>query len=237
MPDGSGNAAPMQLVLDPGRVGRALLIVACLLTALHVLAMLCWYLDLIPIDEWLYYSFFDLDEEEGFGTWFSSLNLLWASLLTLLLARSAAARGHGRWWLLLGWGFLLLSLDEVVGFHEMVNTVVTFTHWTTFGAILVAVVGMAYLPFLWSLPPRTRWLLVLAGALFVAGSVGVERATVYHEHNDLLDTLGYHLTTAVEEFLEMAGVILYLYAVLDHIRITTGEVPVLSVSALVRNTD
>jgi hypothetical protein len=203
------------------RAGFFLLLIAVGLTAAHVASVVVWYRDLLPIDEWLYISFFDLDEEESIGTWYSALILFAAGQLALLQARyiHRHAGGWHAWWLLLAIGFHLLSLDEVAGFHEFVNTVVEDTHWTTFGAIIALVVATAYLPFLWALPARTRWLFVLSGAIYLGGAVGVEWATLWYEENDQLNTLAYNLWNAVEEFMEMAGVILFIYSLLDHIAV------------------
>ena len=208
-----------EIGISPAKAGLFLLGIAAFLTLAHIIAMVSWYRDLLPIDDWLYIAFFDLDEEESFGTWFSALILFAAGQLALLQARYTRGEPQGwhLWWLLLAIGFHILSLDEVAGFHEFVNTVVEDTHWTTFGAILVLVVGAAYLPFLWALPSRTRWLFVLSGAIYVGGAVGVEWATIWHQENDLLDTLGYNLWNALEEGMEMAGVILFIYALLGHI--------------------
>ena len=186
------------------------------LTLMHIISIVIWYEDLLPIDDWLYISFFDLDEEESLGTWFSSLILLLAGVVSFTHARLCAATGESwRWcWGLLGAGFCLLSLDEIAGFHEFVNTMVEDTHWTSFAAVLVAALGLAFLPFLFSLPANVRWPLMLAGLLYVGGAVGVERATVWHEDNNMLDTLAYNLWTALEEFMEMSGIILYLFVVL-----------------------
>ncbi len=223
------NGSPgvrLRTTLQPARTAQWLLAIAVVLTALHVLAMLSWYLDWLPVDEWLYYSFFDLDEEESFGTWFSSLLLLAASLISFVAANSDAHRR--RWWAFLGCGFIVLSIDEIAGFHEFVNTMVEATHWTTFGIGLVLLVGLAYLPFLLGLPARTRNLLLVAGALYVGGAVGVERATIWHETNDMLDTLEYNLTTALEEFLEMGGIVLYVYTLLDALGPSAGRTVALS---------
>ena len=201
------------------KAGAFLFGIAAILTVAHIIAVVVWYRDLLPIDDWLYISFFDLDEEESIGTWFSALILFAAGQLALLQARYVRrdSQGWHGWWLLLAIGFHLLSLDEVAAFHEFVNTVVEDTHWTTFGAVIVVVVGAAYLPFLWSLPARTRWLFIVSGAIYVGGAVGVEWATIWYEDNDQLDTLAYNLWNAVEEFMEMAGVILFIYTLLGHI--------------------
>ena len=87
----------------------------------------------------------------------------------------------------------------------------------TAACVIVLVVATAYLPFLRALPVRTRWLFILSGAIYVGGAVGVEWATIWYEDNDQLDTLAYNLWNAVEEFMEMAGVILFIYTLLRHI--------------------
>jgi hypothetical protein len=162
---------------------------------------------------------FNLDQEQGFGTWFSTMILIFASLLTLFQARnfsSTSGRMHIYWWLL-GIGFILLSLDEVVGLHETVNTVIQNSRWTTFGAILVLSMGVFFLPLLLILPTRTRLLFLMAGVVDTGGAVGIEWSTWRHEDNNQLDTLAYNLWTALEEFMEMTGIILYIYALLAHI--------------------
>jgi hypothetical protein len=199
--------------------GLFLLAIAVALTTAHIVAMVIWYRDLLPTNEWLYFSFFDLDEEESIGTWYSALILFAAGRLALLQSRYARSGSQGWyfWWLLMAIGFHLLSLDEVAGFHEFVNTMVEDTHWTTYGAAIALVVAVAYLPFLWALPARTRWLFIISGIIYIGGAVGVERGTIWYEENDLLNTLAYNLWNALEEFMEMAGVILFIYALLGHI--------------------
>jgi hypothetical protein len=199
--------------------GLYLLAIAVALTIAHIVAMVIWYRDLLPTNEWLYFSFFDLDEEESIGTWYSALILFAAGRLALLQSRYARSGSQGWyfWWLLMAIGFHLLSLDEVAGFHEFVNTMVEDTHWTTYGAAIALVVAVAYLPFLWSLPARTRWLFIISGSIYIGGAVGVEAATIWYEDNDQLNTLAYNLWNALEESMEMGGVILFIYALLGHI--------------------
>jgi hypothetical protein len=117
-------------------------------------------------------------------------------------------------WFVLAIGFHLLSIDEVVGMHEYVNTVSEDIRWTTFAAVIVALLGLAYLPFLSALPSRIRLLFIVAAVVYVGGAVGVERATDWYDAHDLLDTLAYNLWTAVEETMEMTGAIVFIYALL-----------------------
>ena len=227
MSDIDSEEKEITIPLRPSVVGGYLLAIASGLTVLHVVAMLSWYLDLFPIDDWLYISFFDLDEEESIGTWFSALLLFLASALSALQAMKTSRSGQGGTvgWYLLAIGFCLLSLDEVAGFHEFVNTMSVDTHWTTYGLVLVAATGLAFIPFLRSLPPRTRLLFIVSGAIYIGGAVIIERATIWYEVNDELDTLPYNLSTALEEFMEMAGVTLYVYALLSHMAHRLGGRP------------
>ena len=191
------------------------------LVVAHLLAMQVIFNESLGLKEQLeieywHLSIFDLDEEESFGTWFSAVILLYAGRLLLRRARSARKEADPwyRWWLVLAVGFHFLSIDEVVGMHEYVNTVVENTRWTTFGAAIVAVLGLAYFPFLRALPSRIRVLFIVAAVIYVGGAVGVERATDWYDVHNLLDTLAYNLWTAVEETMEMAGVIVFIYALL-----------------------
>lgn len=194
--------------------------VAAALLFMHVLTVQILFngslglVDRLNIDYWQL-SVFDLDQEAGFGTWFSAGMLLFAGLLLLHQAKALRLQGSREdlWWHILGVGFCVLSMDEVVGIHEWVNTLLEKTAWTVFGFWIFVLVGLAYLPFLWRHRGRLTLLFLLAGAVYGGGAVGVEHAT-----DGQVDTLHYNMWTTLEEGLEMSGVIIFIYAVLDHLR-------------------
>lgn len=203
------------------RVTIALVVVAAVLVVLHVVMWTVFFKTSVLDQQGHWISLLDLDTEASLGTWFSCSLLLLAGILTLVQAdgRRGSGRGWVRGWRFLGIILIAASLDEVAGFHESLNTDPYFMslvgHWTVAGAVLAAVLAIAFVPFLWSLPLRTRTLFLAAGAVYVAGAVGVEFATIGYERAGQLMTLPYNLWNAPEEGLEMAGVILYLYALLD----------------------
>jgi hypothetical protein len=198
------------------RLALRLAAIASALGALHVAVMLVNY-EIAEIP-WEVRQLFDLDEEQSFGTWFSVVILLLAACILLLHAREARKKGDSwhPWWRALGLGFMLLSMDELVGIHESFNTV-SALNWTIPGAFLAVATAAAFLPFLRHLPRRTAALFVCAGGIYLAGAIGIEAATLPMEALDRLDTLAYNLTTALEELLEMSGAILFIYALLEHI--------------------
>jgi hypothetical protein len=209
---------PTSYWLRPGRVAFALSVVAGVLLLVHVASMQLIFNDNLGVRdstglEYWHLSIFDLDEEESFGTWFSSLVLLSAGALLLVQARALRDRADRwfAWWLVLAIGFVTLSVDEVVGMHELMNSLMEDTPWTVVGFAIFAVVGVSYLPFLWRYRWRTAGLFFLAGAVYGGGAVGVE-----HWTGADVNSLHYNMWTTLEEGMEMAGVIIFVYALLDH---------------------
>src|SRR5690606_14835132 len=89
--------------------------------------------------------------------------------------------------------------------------------WAIPGAVVAAGVGGIYLGFLFALPRRTAVMFVLGGAIYLGGAVGIELLTEPFLENDALDTLPYNIWTAVEEGMEMGGVLIFLDALLGHV--------------------
>jgi hypothetical protein len=188
---------------------RMLALLAASLLIIHILLTTVHYtLSELP---WLVRSLFDVDEEESVPTWLSSVLLLLTSLALSFIYRVKRDQGdtYQVAWLGLAIGFVAMSVDEIAGFHEAINSVTEFS-WAILGLIVAAVVFAAYVRFLASLPASTAVGFIVAGAVYVGGAVGVELATEPYLYNDELDTLGYNLWTAVEEAMEMGGVLYFL---------------------------
>ncbi len=183
--------------------------IVCGLLAVHIVLQVWHYQwDELP---WLLRQFFDVDEEDSLPTWYSA-----TALLLLISRRKRIDRDPWvRYWYGLTLAFAALSMDEIAGLHETLNSLIDFS-WTIPGGILAALFDLAYLRFLLHLPSRTRWLFILSGIIFVTGAVVVERSTDWYDDEDLLNTLPYNLWNALEEGLEMGGVVLFIYALLGY---------------------
>jgi hypothetical protein len=169
-----------------------------------------------------------LDQECNVPSWYSASLLLGCAVLLAIIAAAHRQQRDGNpgRWLILSLIFLLLSLDETAQLHELSITPLRqgfhatgffYYPWIILGGIAVTLFVVSYLSFLARLPQRTRRLFILAGALFVGGALGVEaisgeQASLHGEHNAT-----YHAITTVEESLEMAGVVVFIYALLDYI--------------------
>jgi hypothetical protein len=215
-------AARYDATLSVHALPRALLAVALVLLACHAGLMIHHYrVEELP---WLLRQLFDLDDENNLPTWYSSFLLLLASALLWLCGRRKRADGDPRFrpWAVLAAGFLLMAIDEVAGIHETINAMIEMT-WALPAAILALLIGLAFIPFLLHLPRRTAVLFALAGGMFLAGAVAIEIVGYSLAIRSRKNTLGYELATLAEEGLEMLGVILFVYALLDYMREPEGR--------------
>lgn len=176
---------------------------------------------------------FDLDMEHNIPTWFASTALLAAAMLLGVVAngRWRARAADRRHWAGLAILFTLLSLDEAVQLHEILR--LPMLKWFDLRGIFLfswvipvffAVVGFAavYLRFWLRLPPRTRALFFVSAALYVGGALGLELAGGAMAESHGFESLRYSAVMIVEEVMEMIGVALFVYALLDHVRGEAG---------------
>ena len=169
---------------------------------------------------------FDLGHEPSLPGWYSSIALLACSALLAVIARHAL-RARSRdvaAWAGLAVVFLLLAMDEALMFHEMLsNTLqawlnssgVLYFAWVLPGATFVLLVAALCARFLVRLERRTRLLFIISGVVFVSGAIGMELAAGVVVESWGVESLAHTAIQTCEESLEMFGVVMFLYALLD----------------------
>jgi hypothetical protein len=171
---------------------------------------------------------FDVDHEKSFYTWLSSTLLFAAAVLLVWTAREEQRVGGGLhvYWRLLATVFVLLSADEHVGVHERASEWLSIhlpTHgafyygWVMLAVPLCLAGGVVSLRALKILERPIRTRLFLAAAVFVLGAIGVEMLSAAFAEVHGQANLSYHLLANLEEGLEGAGVLLFLFG-LDRYR-------------------
>jgi hypothetical protein len=228
---------PVHTEWDPAGVAIRLSICAGVLVLLNMLCHVIWHEDALNLTKYEYVKMLDLDEEAGLGTWFAAMILMFAARLLFVIARDWRAGGDRIhvWWYVLAIGFAYLSLDEVAGFHEFVNAYNENIFkgaehqdrwWTWYYRWVVLGVGLGFIPFFVRLRPlpgearlrlpiRTTVLVLLAGAVYLGGVMGIEDLCPKDNPSGLIYNFAW---ISLEEGMEMAGVILFLYALLDYMR-------------------
>ena len=217
----------MELRVDARKLALSLMVFAILLVVAHITGAILSY---VFHHEQVFglIDTFDMNVENNVPTFFSTFNLVaCATLLSIIAIQSSIAR-NARYWKWLAIIFLFLAVDEDASLHELLiepvrdNLHVTgalYFAWVIPYGLALLVVGLLYFRFVWSLPVRTRRLFLAAGSLYLAGAMGFESvgAWYYSQHGEIED-LSYALLVAAEEFLEMSGVILFIYALLGFLR-------------------
>lgn len=210
---------------DAARVLIALLCFELVLVGAYVLVHIIGGADASwgPARPW-----FNLDRELSIPTWFSSMQLLATSVLLLLASRTNQREQHLPSWLLLlgSAGFAFLSVDEGAAIHERLTGIVENMelNWLIFkgghGAWIpiysaiafgILLVTARHLYRIWN-HFRREMLIALGGAaFFVLGGVGFEILSyLFIRTEEITNT--YRMEVALEEFFEMSGVSIILYA-------------------------
>ncbi|MBT6441924.1 MAG: hypothetical protein HOK61_05820 [Alphaproteobacteria bacterium] len=181
---------------------------------------------------------FDLGSEGNLPSWFSSSMLLLNAVLAALIAGVALRRQapFGARWAVIAFLMLYISADETIGIHEEINARLRFFEnvsgiffyaWVVPAGFVVLALTIWYWPLVRSLPAPARQLTWAAAGSYVGGALIVELGlgqwtSVYGYGN-----IGWGLINGLQEIGEMAGLGLYLMALLHLI---AGPSPVLRVS-------
>ncbi len=174
---------------------------------------------------------FNLDLEANIPSFFSALLILVAaSLLFLISIHTSRCKMK---WKLLGFTFFFLCLDEAVQIHEESiyfinkyllyglngsNDLNEFLYYAWVIPYVALFIGIAfyYFKFVFNLPLRTRNLFILSAFIYVSGALGCELIGGHifklYSKNGL-----WWFCTTLEETLEMLGMSVFIYALLDYI--------------------
>lgn len=194
---------------------------------------------------WGFSRLLDVNNENSLPAWYSSATLLLCATLLWLISsvKRQQSDKYAKHWQGLSVIFLLLALDEAASLHEILipfgwawNTRGFFKFiWVVPGMIFVLSVVLVYWKFLIALPAKTRYLFVIAGAIYVSGAIGWEmiggQYFQYAIDNPIDLTSGWGgmtlaLMLAMEEFLEMLGILVFIYALLSYIDANFREIQI-----------
>jgi hypothetical protein len=211
------RACRIQLQLAP--IESLLAKLVLVLTAGSFAAQLLKWRDRLPGVR----RFLDSDVKTNLPSSFKVLTLLASTILVAGTARVARQRGErfARQWALLAAIIGFLTFDEMNFFHQSLNDslakvadgsgVLSFK-WQLVYLPLAVLATLCLRRFLVALPPATRTRFVLAGLLFGGGSGVLEFMKGSQLGATGGSTLGFYLTAALSDTLEMVGLSLLVSA-------------------------
>lgn len=197
-----------------------------LLVGFELLLIGAYFLDmLLGSPFWLIQRLVDIDGEASFASWFSSIQLFLIGLMFFLWGWTRPpGPGPDRWFVMLGAvAFFFLSADEALFIHEsLTRALIKYDMlyrfkgdhgmWIPFyiGVLVLLVVLCQGQIRLFYKHHQHPFLLIASGAaLFLLGAVGLEIAAYEFIPKDSPVLLA---EVAAEEFLEMIGASIILYA-------------------------
>lgn len=169
---------------------------------------------------------FHVDYEPSVPAVFTVL-LLMANAIVFAIIATATRRRGGRslGWFGLALLFVYLAFDEGAELHDLATKPLRtafdfggFFHfaWVLPALIIVALIGLLYVRFIFALPPQTRRWLIISGAMYVGGALGVEMIGGAYLDAIVVRNFTYELIVTVEETLEMLAIALLLRTLLIH---------------------
>lgn len=220
-------AQPVRVSLSIRSLERALVILLMISVGLAIVA---WALDHLG-DEPRITGFvyqFGYEYEENIQTAYAGLLLLGCSVALFFLSRQARADGARfvRRWFVLGLIFLYIAIDEVAVIHELINGIwlegykvsgFFFFMWIYPAAALLMIFAIAYWRFFFALPAGIRGRVAAAGLIFVGGALGTEIPLGFWAAAHGYENWIYGAIQTAQESLELAGVSLFLAALLRHL--------------------
>ena len=172
---------------------------------------------------------FDLDAEWNVPTLFSSF-LAFSCAFTLFFVAALKKRNEDFFflhWTILSLAFLYISIDEILVLHEQIivplrNLLnlsgVFYFSWVVPAGIILILMFIFFLPFLIKLSKRYKIIFILSGIVYISGGLGFELIGGYYAEKESTSNIIYSILNNIEETMEICGMIIFLYGLLDYIK-------------------
>ena len=233
--------------LRPGHMTKSLAVIVAILGLANIPVTMMeqrWKIASWTVSD--FFRCFTLDSENSLPAWFSTWLLLYCALLIGIVARTARVEGDRWWryWAALGVLFVGLSIDEMVGFHEMLilplrNRFGTggllWFAWVIPGAAFVLTVGLIFGRFVFQQNRRVRNGIILSGFIYVGGAIGCEMPGGLLMERYGETSVAYTAMATIEECLEMIGLIVFSHTLLTLLTARVGEIRVTTSAHTVDN--
>ena len=216
----------IEIAVSPRTIAKYLTIGVIFFTLIGTGIQICKYVFDYK-DEWM--KLFNLDRELNFPTWYSALMLAACAMLLKLIATGKQQQGdrYTKDWQLLSLIFIWLAIDEVVSLHEIfiipelseALNLPWFLHsaWVIPGVCFVIWFARRYSKFVRHLPRKSRQQFVLAACIYVGGALVMEMVGSHFAESLSQQHIIYALIATLEEFLEMVGIVTFIYALLVYL--------------------
>lgn len=231
----AANSREFEVPLSPRKTFQFLVVLILGLIAISLFGSFSMhFLPDYPLRDKFAWWFY-VDTEKNVPALYSACSLLLCSVLlaTITYIKKATGKRYVLHWGGLSALFFYLFWDEAVSVHETLNDSFSglntkgalFFAWVIPGTIFVLICGLVFLRFLTHLPAKTRRLFLTAASIYVVGALGVEMlGALYADSTGMftqivepfVPSFPYMLLATLEEFMEMLGIAVFIYALLSY---------------------
>ena len=217
----------IEIIFKPHKVSLVFLSIVVLLTLIHCIVLVSFF-HLDNPNILIFVQWFDFDIENNIPSIYSSFALFFSSFLFFVIAIHKRQRldYEKLCWFGLGIIFLFLSIDEGFQIHENIGDIVenyiSATKFLYFPWILpygfaVIIFILLYLKFIIGLPEKISILFILAGSIYLTGAIVFDMLGGREAELHGYDSIIYCILYTIEEFLEMTGIVILIFALCSYI--------------------
>jgi hypothetical protein len=172
---------------------------------------------------------FNVSQDGSLARWYSALLLAEVILLCIVIVVTTnhLLRWHRYYWIMLGLGSMLILTVKVASLHvaleELAGAAIGNENYYMLGTAGLVILALTIIiirygtHFFSALPHNTKILLIGSGIFFLLGALVFERLSEVAWFATNSPNLIYEYVSSVEEFLEMFGIILLRYTLLDYL--------------------
>lgn len=170
---------------------------------------------------------FNFDTEGNIPTTFSALTLFFCSQLLFIISSISKIKHNNEsiYWRTISVVFLFMGFDEIAQIHERFqrpirnligNSAFFNFEWVILYSIIIVLASIFFIKFFLKQRRKIRVLFVISFAVYISGAIGFESlgTKMFFGKNDLYYAISY----TIEELLEMSGVLIFAYSLLQYMR-------------------
>ena len=223
------QSSNLVISISPKKIAKFLTLIVVGFTLVNLAGFFIQYvLGFRRLDRFI--GLLNVGDDSSIPTWYSSFALLICAILLMVIAivKGRRKEPYFRHWAILSIIFTVMSIDEVAMIHENMGDILGdlfkfkagffYYSWVILAMPLIFIFLLAYLKFIIHLPTKIRYLFLIAGATFVMGGLGIEMLSAHHDSLYGTSNLIYNCIMTAEEFLEMLGIIIFIYALLSYLK-------------------
>ncbi|HVT89675.1 MAG TPA: hypothetical protein VHD56_12535 [Tepidisphaeraceae bacterium] len=217
----------MNLTISPRAVRRWLAGMVILIACASAMGQIIRYQLLNGRVTW-YIALLDLNREQNLPSYYQGITIFISAMLLTVIARHKVLQRDSQRvaWSMLACIFYFLSVDEMCSLHEqlavlMEKTGIKFSglltySWVVPAMLIVLVVGFMFLRFVFHFRNPIRTWIIISGAIYVGGAIGVEMISGWYEDAFGSGNLAWELISNVEECMEMTGIAIFIVTLLNY---------------------